>query len=51
MKTEIFEIRNAKNDEIGGEVLGLDLRNLTPDSPELVEIRSAIYRNKLIVSS
>ncbi|QNK61094.1 TauD/TfdA family dioxygenase [Pedobacter sp. PAMC26386] len=49
MKTEIFEIRNAKNNKIGGEILGLDLRNLTPDSPELVEIRSAIYRNKLIV--
>jgi taurine dioxygenase len=49
MKTQTIEIVNAAPGEIGGEILGLNVNSLTTDSPELEQIRQAIYRNKLIV--
>lgn len=49
MQTQTIEIRNAATGEIGGEILGLNVNELTADAPELEQIRQAIYRNKLIV--
>lgn len=49
MQTQAIEIRNAETGEIGGEILGLNVNELTADAPELEQIRQAIYRNKLIV--
>ncbi len=41
-------INEAAPGEIGAEILGLDIRDLTADSPELATIRETIYRNKVI---
>jgi taurine dioxygenase len=49
MKTETIEIKDAPKGEIGGEIVGLDITQLNAQSPELEEIRQAIYRNKLMV--
>lgn len=44
-----FDMIDAKPNQIGGEVVGLDVRTLTTQSPEIPLIRDFIYRNKLIV--
>lgn len=49
MLTQTLEIKDAAKGKIGGEIVGLEVKNLTHDSPELEEIRQAIYRNKLMV--
>lgn len=48
LRTEM-KIKDAPKGEIGGEILELDITALTEHSPELEQIRNAIYRNKLIV--
>jgi taurine dioxygenase len=49
MQTLSIEIKDAAPGEIGGEILGLNVNDLKSDSPELEQIRQAIYRNKLVV--
>lgn len=44
-----LEITEAKPGRIGAEIKGLDVNELTSQSPELAKIRELIYRNKLIV--
>ena len=44
----VLTINEASPGEIGAEILGLDIRDLTADSPELATIRETIYRNKVI---
>jgi len=43
-----FEVNHAADGEIGAEIIGLDVKTLHHDSPELAVIRDAIYRNKVI---
>lgn len=43
-----LEINEAAPGEIGAEIIGLDVRSLTSESPELAIIREVIYRNKVI---
>lgn len=48
MQVETIEINEAAPGEIGAEIIGLDVRDLETDSPELATIRDVIYRNKVI---
>ncbi|GGX17923.1 TauD/TfdA dioxygenase family protein [Aquimarina muelleri] len=47
--TQKINIKEAKPNEIGGIITGIDIRDLSPESEEIIEIRRAIYRNKLVV--
>ncbi|WP_062058124.1 TauD/TfdA dioxygenase family protein [Aquimarina longa] len=47
--TQAIKIQDAKLGQIGGMISEIDLTELRSNSPELKEIRDAIYRNKLIV--
>ncbi|WP_108870003.1 TauD/TfdA dioxygenase family protein [Aquimarina aquimarini] len=47
--TQKINIQEAKPNEIGGIISGVDIRDLSPESEEITEIRNAIYRNKLVV--
>ncbi|HVI45040.1 MAG TPA: TauD/TfdA family dioxygenase [Chitinophaga sp.] len=49
METKKAIFNDAPAGEIGAEIIGLDLRTLPADAPELEEILQLIYRNKLIV--
>jgi taurine dioxygenase len=44
-----IEIIEAQPGKIGAEIKGLDVNELTADSPILAKIRELIYRNKLVV--
>lgn len=43
-----LQIIDAPEGQIGGEIKGVDIKSLEPDSPEIKEIIQAIYRNKVI---
>lgn len=43
-----IEIIDAEDGKIGGQIKGVDVKTLSPDSPESRQIREAIYRNKLV---
>ncbi|MFT7412337.1 MAG: taurine dioxygenase [Paraglaciecola sp.] len=43
-----LQIIDAPEGQIGGEIKGVDIKSLEPDSPEIKEILQAIYRNKVI---
>ena len=47
--TQTIEIQDAEPGKIGGIISGIDIKSLDNDAPELEQIRSAIYRNRLIV--
>lgn len=47
--TQKINIKEAKPNEIGGIITGIDITELLPESEEIIEIRNAIYRNKLVV--
>ncbi|WP_108869636.1 TauD/TfdA dioxygenase family protein [Aquimarina aquimarini] len=50
MKTQqMINIKDAEKDQIGAVITNLDVVQLEPESEEIGEILSAIYRNKLIV--
>lgn len=43
-----LEINEAATGEIGAEIIGLDVKDLNSESPELEVIRETIYRNKVV---
>ncbi len=47
--TETYRLIELAPDMIGAEIHGLDVTQLTPESPEIDVIRDAIYRHKLLV--
>ncbi len=51
MTTETLglEIKEARPGDIGAEIIGLDVNELSDNAPELALIRQLIYKNKLVV--
>ncbi|WFP48561.1 TauD/TfdA family dioxygenase [Methylomonas sp. EFPC3] len=48
-ETSGLEIKEARPGNIGAEIIGLDVNELSDHAPELALIRQLIYKNKLVV--